>query len=158
ASQSANASRRSPRHPGSRACASSGWGGITAPVRGWRTSPSGGATTTTAPGEPPSLSWTLANTLATPYYWSCVPFSIGWLWHRAQVRDRPRNAMLELSVRSIGSRWSTKKLAAPLRRVPPLAVTIVRANRSQGTFSATLLRTNRENAHMAGGGSLLEET
>ncbi len=51
--------------------------------------------------------------------------------------------MLALSVRSIGSRCSTKKLAAPFESVLPWAVTIERANLSQGTFLATLSRTNR---------------
>ena len=46
--------------------------------------------------------------------------------------------MLVLSVRSIGSRCSTKKLAAPFESVLPWAVTIERANWSHGTFFATL--------------------
>ena len=66
ASQSANASRRSPRASIGTASASSGWGAMTTPVLGWRISPSASAETTTSPGVPPSLSRTRAKRLATP--------------------------------------------------------------------------------------------
>ena len=95
-------------------------------------SPSLAAKTIFSPSPGPAFVRVRANRLAKPQYSSLVHFSIGWLWHFAQLTDMPRNACVVVSARFGGSSCSAKKLAAPFSSVLPFAVTMARANWSQG--------------------------
>src|SRR5688572_31738467 len=96
-----------------------------------------------SPSAVPLLARTRANKFANPKYSSLVHFSIGWLWHLAQLIDIPRKAWEVVSAIRRGSSWRTKKLAPPFSRVLPCAVTMLRTITSHGVLAAMLFLIQR---------------
>src|SRR5437868_2882002 len=83
-------SRRSSGDVSEMGWASSGVGDWGLPRSGCTRSPVVSAKITFSSGTGPFFERTREKRLANAKYWSFVHFSIGWLWHFAQLIDMPR--------------------------------------------------------------------
>src|SRR5436190_4160015 len=85
----ASGARRSSEDVSDMGCASSGVGGWGLPRRGCTRSPVVSAKITRSSATVPFFERTREKRLANAKYWSFVHFSMGWLWHFAQLIDMP---------------------------------------------------------------------